>query len=305
MDLRREQGNIEMPNLFVIGASKSGTTSLHHYLGLHPEVSMSKIKEPFFFLPEDVRDSWRFSRVASSRSEYLSLFEPGARIRGEASTTYSWHPVYTGVPRRLHEVAPDAKLIYLVRDPVERVPTLWVQRMGGREASNRGTDGPIPLDRHIGAFDNPQNIYTWTGLYMTQIRQYLEFFPRESLLVLDADELRADRRSVMAEVFRFLGVESDFHHPGFAEERNTLTEKKLESATYVRMTRSGVLRQLVNLLPENLRERTIEAIRRPLMVPAERPAIDPELRARLEDHFRPEVEELREFTGRPFAGWSV
>lgn len=297
--------NREMPNLFIIGAAKCGTTSLHYYLDLHPEISMSRIKEPMFFLDEEFRDSWPHSPVARSRSEYLSLFQPGSSVRGEASTMYSMHPNQPGVPARVHSQAPGAKLIYLVRDPVERVPAAWVQRMGAREASNRSTDGLVTLAEHIGDFDHPRNYYIWPGMYMTQIRRYLEFFPRESILIVDSDELKAERETVLREIFGFLEVDPEFMDPAFAEERNTLSDKRMESGAYVRLTHSRILRRLVDLIPGRPRDWMIEAVRRPLLLPAEKPELDPVLRARLEDHFRPEVEALREFTGQKFDGWSV
>ena len=297
--------NTEMPNLFIIGAAKCGTTSLHHYLGLHPEISMSKVKEPMYFLPEEFRASWTHSPVPHSREEYLSLFEPGPKVRGESSTIYSAHPIHPGIPGRIHRESPDARLIYLVGDPVERVPSCWVQRMGARERSNRNADGPIPLADHIGALDDPGNFYTWPGMYMTQIRHYLEVFPREAILVLDSDALKTDREKTLTEAFEFLGVDPRFFDPGFTEERNTLGEKKMESSAYVRLTHSKVLRRMVDLMPERLREASIEAVRGPLLVQAEKPALEPDLRSRLEEYFRPEVETLREFTGQDFEGWSI
>jgi hypothetical protein len=297
--------NTEMPNLFIIGAAKCGTTSLHHYLDQHPEISMSSVKEPLFFLPEGFRAAWDLSPVAMTRDEYLSLFRPGTRFRGEASTDYTRYPLHPEVPSGIRSAAPDARLIYLVRDPIERIRANWVQRMGTRLASNRGPSGLLSLSEQIGDFDDPDNPYTWQGMYMTQIRRYLEHFPRESLLIIDSDELMTERESALSEIFGFLGLDQDFTHPSFTEERNGLATKKVESSAYIRMTRSGPLRRIVDLLPGGIRESAIEAVRRPMLVPAEKPEVDPELRTELEELFRPEVEELRQFTGRSFSSWSV
>lgn len=295
-----------MPNLFVIGAMKCGTSSLHHYLGLHPEISMSSIKEPMYFLPEDFRASWRHSPVAMSREEYLALFDARASIRGESSTLYSAYPLWDGIPARIHAEVPDAKLVYLVRDPVERIPSAWVQMVqGGRDASLRTAEGPKPLAEQIGDFEDPENIYTWPGMYMTQIGQFLDYFPSEALLVVDSDELRGDRESVITRVFRFLGVDPDFTDPGFLEERNPSRAKKVESGAYIRLTRSRALRRAVDLLPGAFRERAIRKVRGSLAVQTAKPELTDDLRRRLEDHFRAEVAELREFTGQEFAGWSI
>lgn len=294
-----------MPNLFVIGAAKCGTTSLHRYLDLHPEVSMSRIKEPMYFLPERDRRAWTYSPVVNSEDEYLALFEGGAKVRGEASTLYTAYPRHEGVPARIHAAAPDAKLVYLVRDPIERARAFWTQWMSVRGDFNRGSNGPMPLEQHIGDFESPGNLYTWPGRYMTQIRQFLEFFPEESILVVDSDDLRRDRNGTLRRIFDFLGVEANFSHPDFSEDLNTIETKRVESGAYVRLTRSRPLRRMVDMLPERVREGAIEMVRGPLMVPTGKPEITPELRVRLEELFRPEVDELRRFTGQGFNGWSV
>ena len=110
--------NTEMPNLFVIGAMKSGTTSLHRYLDLHPEISMSWEKEPNYFLPEG---SPGVDQRVNDRKAYLNLFDSGMSVRGESSTSYSRYPQLTGVAAATAAAAPQARLVYLLRDPIERV----------------------------------------------------------------------------------------------------------------------------------------------------------------------------------------
>ena len=117
-----------LPNLIVIGAPKGGTTSLHHYLGAHPDVFMSRRKELGLFDREDWRDRVEW---------YERQFPDRPRgYAGESSPAYSMHPTVAGVPERIHELLPDARLIYLVRDPVERLsPTTW---SGSRSGSSTG-----------------------------------------------------------------------------------------------------------------------------------------------------------------------
>ena len=99
-----------LPNTFIIGAAKCGTTSLWLYLDAHPEIAFSANKEPAFFVRPHYRDELGLVR---------GLFRP-APVRGEASTVYTTHPVNSGVPERIRSLVPDAKLIYMVRDPVDR-----------------------------------------------------------------------------------------------------------------------------------------------------------------------------------------
>ena len=102
------------PNLFIIGAMKSGTSSLHAYLGTHPSVFMCEPKEPGYFVEQ--------LNLKRGRGWYSKLFHgaEGASIRGESSTEYTKAPMYGGVPQRLAEFNPQAKIIYLMRDPIER-----------------------------------------------------------------------------------------------------------------------------------------------------------------------------------------
>ncbi len=295
----------KMPTFFVIGAAKCGTTSLHEYLDLHPDISMSSIKEPMFFVPEDFGRGWKFSPLVRSKSEYLGLFDPECGIRGESSTVYSAFPNCPGVAERIHREVPDARLVYLTRDPIERAAAWWVQTMTARLAANRNAGGLKDFREMVLPFDAVGNYLTWPGMYATQIRQYLEFFPKESILVIDSSELEADREAVLAEVFRFIGADPDFTTPGFSEKYNTHAVKKMESSLYVRLSSSKALRKGLGLLPEQLREHAIERVRSPLLVPSVKPEIDPEIRRELEQLFRPEVEELREFTGKSFSSWSI
>lgn len=100
------------PNLVVIGAAKCGTTSLHEYLNAHPQIAMSREKELDFFVAEK---NW-----SRGLDWYEAQFED-APIRGESSVSYAAFPEYQGVPERIVRALPDARVIYLVRDPVERV----------------------------------------------------------------------------------------------------------------------------------------------------------------------------------------
>ena len=101
-----------LPNLIVIGAQKCGTSSLHNYLAAHPQIAMSRVKEINFFNEE--------TRWAYGTEWYARHFEPG-EVRGESSPAYAFLPESEGTAERMHEVVPNARLIYIVRDPVERI----------------------------------------------------------------------------------------------------------------------------------------------------------------------------------------
>src|ERR1700761_6059402 len=109
---RRRKAHAAMPNLIIIGGLKCGTTSIHHYLGLHPGIQMSKPKELNFFVEElnwDLGLDW-----------YASRFDSAFKVRGESSPHYTNLPRFRGVPERIKEhVGDDVRLLYMVRDPIK------------------------------------------------------------------------------------------------------------------------------------------------------------------------------------------
>ena len=120
MSFFNERPNLITPNLVIIGAMKAGTTSLHYYLNLHPEISMSKVKEPAFFIEER---NWR-----KGIKRYSSLFTNQTSVVGEASTEYTKYPHFKEVPAKMHSTIPEAKLIYLVRDPIVRILSEYMHK---------------------------------------------------------------------------------------------------------------------------------------------------------------------------------
>jgi len=282
-----------LPNLIIIGAAKSGTTSLHYYLDQHPEIEMSTPKEPHFF----GRGEWR-----EQLGWYESLFPVPAPVRGEASPSYSTYPVKRDVPRRIRELIPEAKLIYLVRDPVERLPAHYSQHVShGKET--RSFEQALTESLRDG--DDPGNPYLAGSSYATQVEQYLQHFPAEQLLVIDQAELAEDRLSTLRGVFDFLGVEPDFSSPRFTDVLQTKSDqlrfnrlgRRLEDSRLRHAVRAGV--------PRRLRRAILRPIAPLLSQRVERPSPSPELTAALRDCLRPEAERLRELTGKPFSGWSV
>ena len=300
--------NDQMPNLFIIGAAKCGTTSLHTYLDLHPEISMSSIKEPRYFC----RDVPGFELpVVANRTEYLGLFEMGTGYRGEASPAYSQSGPFPGVSAAIRDEVSDPRFIYLVRDPVDRIPSAAVQRFVSRHGFHREQTGRLggldteSLTAIVGDIEDPTNWIVDAGRYMTQIRAYLEHFPKDSILVVDSDELRAERRQTMERIFDFLGLEPVFDPEAMAIEFNTASEKVRESKLYVRLSALTAIRRGAYLLPDRMREALVMRVRRATGDPVSKPPLEPRLKKRLEAHYRPEVDALREFTGQEFPRWSI
>ena len=195
------------PNLIVIGGLKCGTTSLHHYLNLHPEVAMSRPKELNFFVEElnwPLGTDW-----------YEGHFDLTSPVRGESSPHYTNRPRFEGVAERLAETAPDARLIYMVRDPIDRMLSHYLHNVGG------GYDGR-PLEE---ALADPDTAYVDRGRYFFQLEPYLERFDRDRIELVTREELKTDRAATMRRVFGFLGVDETFTSDQFEREWETGTAK--------------------------------------------------------------------------------
>lgn len=286
-----------LPTFVVIGALKCGTTSLQHYLVQHPEVQMPARKETNFFSgePNGVPYARGHRRVASMR-EYEALFDPAASARGEASPNYTVHPLRRDTAQRMSEAVPDARLIYLVRDPVQRTLSHFHHRVSV-EAERR------PLHEALADLSDPHSIYTCASRYAMQLEQYLSHFPQEQLLVVDQADLRSKRTQTLAEIFAFLSVDDSFDSERFAEEVNTGRERRTYSSfiVWVRRAQATPLQRLPRGLRVRMRQLGEAVTSRPLPPPQ----ADAELLARLQELYAPEVARLRAITGQTFPTWSV
>jgi hypothetical protein len=289
--------NTEMPNLFVIGAEKCGTTSLHSYLDLHPEISMSRQKEAGYFARSSADD--RLVRVAD-RNDYLGLFQPGTQVRGDTTPAYSSFPESSGTPARIDIEVSEPKFIYLVRDPSERIESAL------RHWAAYGRFGPG--SEALVVEELPRNFMLSRSRYMTQIEQYLEYFPPESILVVDSDRLRHERSTTLAEIFEFLGVEPTFDHPDFREEKNPATSYRVPPGIWRRLRSARLADFLVRVTPGPMRLR-VRKVRWNLSQAVGEPlpeiVLSDALRERLRTELEPEIAALREFTGQKFDGWSM
>ncbi len=172
-----------LPNLVVVGGLKCGTTSLHHYLDLHPEVEMSRPKELNFFVDEL---NW-----ALGPEWYASHFSGGAPVRGESSPHYTNRPRFEGVAERMRSLLADARLVYMVRDPIDRMLSHYLHNVGG------GYDDRTLAD----AFADLDSAYVSRSRYFFQLEPYLETFGGDRIEIVAREELKRDRPATMRRVF--------------------------------------------------------------------------------------------------------
>jgi hypothetical protein len=286
---RRRRRHAALPNLIIIGGLKCGTTSIHHYLGLHPEVQMSKPKELNFFVEEltwDLGMDW-----------YRGRFDDRFAVRGESSPHYTNQPRYTGVVERIHRHVPDAKLLYMVRDPISRILSHW------RHATGAGYETRSIED----VLAREDQTYVNRSMYWMQLQPYLERFDRDQIELITQEELQADREGTMRRAFRYAGVDPDFTSEQFDREWEKSTAK--ESDQYQLMERLVKLPGFRSFdrnfdrLPERMRWMVEKVVHDPDQPSAPKPELPDAIRDRLLSHFADDVAALQQFAGREFAGW--
>lgn len=310
------EGAVEgrLPNFFMVGAPKAGTSSLYHYLVQHPGVFMSDPKEPHFFynrespgksvLPESKRQAplgkasrWNLANHSSTLSDYLRLFERAAedQMAGEASTSYMWLP---NAAQEIKTLQPQAKIIVLLRNPVERAYShYW----------NQVRDDIEPLTFEEALVEEPKRVregawhglyYVDNGLYAGQLERYLEIFGEGSVRVYLFEDLTRDAGEVCRDAFDFLGVHSGaavdagrVYNPGGAPR----------SRLFARLLRSPVKEPLKRVLPTALRKKLGNRIRATNNKTV--PKMRPETEARLREVFRDDVARLEAIIGRDLGHW--
>ena len=266
-----------LPTFFVIGAPKAGTSSLHEYLAAHPDIAMTTVKEPMCFEPPD----WR-----ERLPEYSRLFPHQAAVRGESSTAYSSYPWVPEIPDRVRAEVPDARIVYVVRDPIPRLLSHYAQNLWDNKRVR-------PFDELMADLEHPRNMPVWCSRFATQLERWRERFGPEQILVLDQTDLLLDRPATMRRVFEFLGVDSSFVSADWETEHNTAASHRVPNALHDRLGRLGK------------RAARVRGVRNLVTAELPRPTLSAEQRRRLEELLRPEAARLRELTGRDFENWSL
>ncbi|MBK6472935.1 MAG: sulfotransferase [Betaproteobacteria bacterium] len=252
------------PNLFLIGAMKSGTTTLHELMARHPQLAMSEPKEPCWFVaPADLQawwpEMWRRG-FWKSEAAYLAIFpaKPGARYLGESSTDYTKRPKLDGIVERIAAYAADARFVYIMRDPVERtISHYW------HMVELRGEARP-PLQAIV---EEPH--YTEVSHYVDQLAPYLQRFGRERVHALTFEELKRDPVAAVRGVFEWLGVDTDFVPDAVGSAHNVTPEevkqKRAGMGLLDRLRHSDAWTAVGPLVPPAVRKLGVALVEKPVL----------------------------------------
>jgi len=197
-----------LPNLFIVGAAKSGTTSLHNYLNQHPDVFMCTPKEPHFLINNEIGKD-RIPISICSENEYLDLFLEGRgeKYRGESSVMYLMFPEIV-IPKINQQFGEECKIIIMLRNPIERAYSGFqhVRRYNIKEdCSDFKSAWNISEERYFSQSDmTPASRYKELGLYYKQVKSYLDEVKNVHIIIYE--DYKNNFKNEMIKVFDFLGI---------------------------------------------------------------------------------------------------
>jgi len=280
-----------LPNLIVIGAMKCGTTSFHYYLSITPEIFMSAVEELDYFLLE--------RNYGKGLEWYKSQFDSQFIIRGESSQNYTKaHHFQPGIVERMYECVPDAKLIYLVRDPVKRIESHYREALEGGYAPKEG----LMAFLRSGLLE--RNHYVLTSNYYVQLSQFSQYFDKEQIFVVQAESLQNNRLSVMNTVFDFLGVKRLNDPETFQFQSNTALVKRANNflGSLVYSQSFGRVRQL---FPTGFKSlvRKNQVARQLITKPVKPSRIPAELANEISVCLAEDTARFRDLSGHELNGW--
>lgn len=300
-----------LPDFFIVGAAKSGTTSLYNYLKSHPQVHMSPIKEPQHF-GSDIggrgfgefdgsayfaRDPLPEMHIANVErpEDYRRLFEAGPqkKVAGEASTSYLYS---RKAAREIRRSVPGARIIIILRDPVQRAYSHYLMN----QKSGYARHGFIEeVERDMAKSEKGwgvSDLYVEIGQYYEQVKRYLEEFPRNQVRIMLFEDFIGDPAATMGGICRFLGVDAGL---GASHYRAHLSSgsPRFGNAAYF-LNRIGA-RKIKDRLPDSL-SRSVEK----LIYRDKKPEMTPEERDFMRKFFRADVDKLSRLTGLHVSRWN-
>ena len=283
-------------DFFIVGAPKAGTTSLYHYLNEHLEIEMSSQKEPDYFSDSLIQNKGMYygkNRI-DTLEKYNNLFiNPEVKLRGEGSVSYLF---YDDVPLKIKTYNPEAKIIIILRDPVDRAFSHYLMDYRLGLVSESFEDIITKKSKHKNAHLFYQQ-YIQVSEYAPQIKRYLNVFKRENILFIDYEDFKNDVAGVVNNVYLFLGVNDDFQ-PNLNKKHNTYT-----------MPKNGIIRYIYsfvsfrNFLTSIFSKGLVKSIRNSLFINDRKPKLSNANREFLNEFFKEDLKELNALLNKDFTKW--
>ena len=311
-----------LPNFFVVGAPKAGTTSLYRYLKQHPQIYMSPVKEPSYFASEvrvenlcesfkrhvrlqsahlreyigDGRPRDPYGWLVLNWHDYKSLFNrvKEEKAIGEATVSYLWSATAAG---NIHSRIPEAKIVMILRDPAERAFSHYMHQLAEGltrstfrehiEQAERGNSGEI----------DALHPFLELGLYCEQVKRYLDLFPRENIRIYWYEDEWREPKRLLADLFRFLNVDPAFA-PDTSQRALERRAPRLIPMVYL-LKKYDLWEPARRIIPAGLRPGIRSAVfrRRASLV------MDAKDREYLVGYYRDDVRKLESLLNRDLEAW--
>ncbi len=308
-----------LPNFFVVGTGKAGTTSLYHYLSQHPRIYMSPIKEPCYFaseiraenydrtlhrhipglsreLPQLTNDGRRSGWLVSEWEDYRKLFKDvGAETAiGEASSAYLWSETAAG---NIASCLPDARIIMILRDPSERAFSQYLHQLAVGLIRSTFREHLEKCMRNDGRNLSVYHPLLEVGLYHRQVKRYLERFPQDNIRIFWYEEAWGRPGRLLEDIFQFLAVDATFR-PDTSRKNLERKAPRFAAINYA-AKRLHITHWLNEATPSKLRPVIIKLLFRK----GRGVAMDPKDRQYLIDYYREDVTKLASLLDRDLSTW--
>ena len=309
------------PNFLIVGAVKAGTTSLHEYLQMHPQVYMSPVKETNYFSDADMLfdhfnvDYRQDINVALDKylagpmdtkihiahvrtaEQYALLFKNVSNelAIGEVSNSYLYCP---GTAARIRAELPDAKIVMILRNPIERLYSQFLMNVKLGKIAERDLLKEIAADQAKAIKGwGVSHLYLEVGAYYAQVKRYFDLFPKEQIKVMFYDDYKLDPKAAMRDLFTFLGVDPAFE-PDMSQRYNEAGMPRFGKLNYW-LTQIGVYGLVKRLFSAGLKEKLKSLIYTRKNIPT----IQPEEKAWLVEYYKVDVQNLSKLINKDLNHW--
>lgn len=295
-------------DFILIGAQKAGTTSLYNWIAQHPDIfAPNHVKDhPFFSSDESYMKG-----IGYYHKQYGKF--PKGKVLGAGSVQYSY---YEQVPKRIYNYNPNSKLIFIIRNPIERAKSAYSYAVE-RDLESRSFSDAIDFEiskganKYDSAAENNQKNYLYRGLYAYQIRNYLKYFPKEQIYINTFDNLKSTPKQVLVEIFSFLEVDEKYISSiSFSIKNQTKGASKsslINSLIYSEKLRNNVmirmLRKLIPLKYKSFLASTLVNANRKKSEPQAKLEVSNNITKIMYSFYKRDIEETERLTGLNLSHW--
>ena len=290
---------MRLPDVYIIGAQKSGTTTLYDWIAQHPQVFGDPLAKDFPFFSHDIlykkgpKELAKFSKGASPNQLILG---------GDANTMFS-----KDAGKRLYKVIPNAKLIAILRNPVERAFSAYCHAVE-RLLENRTFEQAIKEELSgycYSPLDSMRKDYLRHGLYAQQLKSIMKYYPKDQLFVITFEEWKENPKKIMREIFSFIGVDESFipvmHIKNVTKGRYRFSF--VAKIIHWQAPENALGNLLKLMIPFRIRTYIRQKLSEINRTDAPKPDFPTSIRRLLKEYYKDEIRELEEILGRKLTEW--